>query len=85
MNGGSTSARRGLSTLVRKLKTRLMGERLRLGTVQGREESWIRQRLNEVVPLLANGEWSTRVEGRAEATERLGEQPLWTRYAAVDG
>jgi predicted O-methyltransferase YrrM len=85
MAGRSRRVGRWLSSLARRLGPRIRGEVLRLGAVHGSDGTWIHQHLAQLVPLLPEGEWSARVERRAEATQRLGRQPLWARYATVDG
>lgn len=47
-------------------------------------DSWIAGRLVGGVPQMPEGQWSVRIEERAEVTQRLGERPLWSRYPPAD-
>jgi predicted O-methyltransferase YrrM len=54
-----------------------------LRALQAAPGSWIDSHLSASAPQLAEGAWSALVERRAAATERLGRQPLWSRYESL--
>ena len=82
------SARRGAAEIFRAILRRLhsvgANDELRVRTWRAEADSWIAKQLGGAPPQLAEGDWSARVEERAEETQRLGEQPLWSGYSKAD-
>jgi len=73
-----------LRSLVHRFARGTRAADLRARSLRTDAATWTASRLgSSSVPRRPEGDWSARIEARAAATQNLGEQPLWSKYAAV--